>query len=91
MLIVYTVLGFSDGFGTINPLIWLWIILLFVAGYLLLDGKWNGCLIGIAIGFVFIYMSTQETGQALNVEFPFGIILCSYYAIVGYMTYRANR
>lgn len=42
--------------------------------------KWWGCIFGIVIGILLMYMGTQETGQIIN-ETPFGIIMCIYYIV----------
>ena len=78
-LLLYTVLGFISSFGTINPMVWVWIAIMFRSAVVMLKNKWYGCIGGFIVGCVLIYMSTQYTGQLINIERPCGIILCAYY------------
>lgn len=78
--ILYIFLGIVSSFGTINPFVWVALLLLLVAGLLMSKNKWWGCIFGIVIGILLMYMGTQETGQIIN-ETPFGIIMCIYYIV----------
>lgn len=78
--ILYIFLGIVSSFGTINPFVWVALLLLLVAGLLMSQNKWWGCIFGIVIGILLIYMGTQETGQIIK-ETPFGIIMCIYYIV----------
>lgn len=78
--IIYVFLGIVSSFGTINPFVWVALLLLLVAGLLMSQNKWWGCIFGIVIGILLIYMGTQETGQVIK-ETPFGIIMCIYYIV----------
>lgn len=90
-LLLYGTLGFADGFGAINPMVWLWIAVMFISAVVLLKRKWYGCIGGFIAGCVLIYMSTQYTGQIINIERPLGIILCVYYLICGWGVYKKNK
>lgn len=87
-LLLYIVLGFAAGFGAISPWVWLWIAVMFVSSAVLFKAKWYGCIGGLIVGGVLIYMSTQYTGQVIDIERPLGIILCAYYLICGYVVYK---
>lgn len=89
-LLLYTVLGFSVGFSAISPWVWFWIVIMFVAAVVMFKQKWYGCIGGLAVGCVLIYMSTQNTGQIIN-ERPLGIILCIYYLICGIAVYKKTK
>ena len=51
--------------------------------------KWWGSVLGILIGILLIYMGNQETGQIIK-ETPFGIIMCIYYIVCAFISYREN-
>ena len=88
-VIIYLFLGIVSSFGSINPFVWLALAMLFIAGLLMKDNKWWGCVLGIAIGILLIYMGNQETGQIIK-ETPFGIIMCIYYIVCAVISYRGN-
>ena len=90
-LLLYIILGFTGSFGAINPVVWLWIAIMFVSAVVMLKSKWYGCAGGFVVGFMLIYMSTQYTGQAIDIERPLGIILCTYYLICGLVIYKENQ
>lgn len=81
-LLVYLILAITSGFGSIAPFVWIAILLMFVAAIVMTYGKWYGCLVGLAVGMVLIYMSTQYTGQVIN-EMPLGIVVCGFYLVSG--------
>lgn len=54
------------------------------------NNKWWGCILGIAIGLLLIYMGTQETGQIIK-ETPFGITMCIYYIVCAFLSYRKSN
>lgn len=90
-LLLYIILGFTGSFGAINPFVWLWIAIMFVSAVVMLKRKWYGCAGGFVVGCMLIYMSTQYTGQAIDIERPLGIILCIYYLICGLVIYKENK
>lgn len=90
-LLLYIVLGFAADFGAINLWVWLWIAVMFVSSFVLLKNKWYGCIGGLVVGGVLIYMSTQYTGQVIDVERPLGVILCVYYLICGIVVYKKTK
>lgn len=64
---------------------------LLISAILMLKKKWWGCFFGIAPGVMLIYMSFQYTGQVIDIERPLGIIMCLYYAILGFLLYKKWR
>lgn len=90
-LLLYISLGFAAGFGAMTPWVWVWIAVMFAASVVLFKGKWYGCIGGLLVGGVLIYMSTQYTGQAVDMERPLGRILCAYYLICGYAVYKKTK
>ncbi len=90
-LLLYIVLGFMGSFSAINPWVWFWIVIMFLSAVIMFKNKWYGCIGGLIIGNVLIYMSTQDTGQVIDVERPLGIILCVYYLICGIVVYKKTK
>ena len=54
--VIYIFLGIVSSFAAINPFVWLSLILLFISGLLMNKNKWWGCIFGILIGVLLIYM-----------------------------------
>ena len=86
----YIYIGIIDSFSAINPFIWILLCVLFNSGILMIQNKWWGCLLGILYGVAFILMGFNETGQLIN-ETPFGIIICAYFAYLGFDLYKLNN
>ena len=57
----------------------IWLALLYLAGTLLCKGKWFGGCVGMLPGLYMIWLSTQENGQTINIEFPMGLVLVLFY------------
>lgn len=87
IFLICIILGF--GIPSINQFSWL--ILFFIAGILLCKNRFWGSLFGLIPGFIFMYMSTQETGQVINIELPLGIGICLYYIICGLIVFKKNK
>ena len=83
-LVFYSLLVVFSGFGEIQPAVWLCIAMLFVSAILLAKKKWFGCVPGIVIGIILIWMSFQSTGQVIDIERPLGIALIVFYIFCGY-------
>lgn len=88
--ILYVFLGIVSSFGSINPFVWIALIMLFISGLLMKNNKWWGCFFGITIGILLICMGNQETGQIIK-ETPFGIIICIYYIVCAIITYKNKK
>ncbi len=67
------------GLGMISVKEVIWIALFLVSGFLLSKEKVWGCLFGMIPGIVFVWMSTNDTGQVINIELPLGIIIIGFY------------
>lgn len=83
-LMFYSLLAVFSGFGAIHPAVWLCIVALFVSAVLLSKKKWYGCIPGVLVGAILIWMSFQSTGQAIDIERPLGIALITFYIFCGY-------
>ncbi len=79
----------TDGLS-FNADVWLSLASLIIAGVVLTLNKWWGCLFGAVIGIIIIYSGTQEHGQIIN-EIPIGVIVCLFYALMGYVCYKSTK
>lgn len=85
--ILYIFLGVVSSFGSINPFVWIALILLLISGLLMSRNKCWGCIFGILIGILLIYMGSRETGQIIK-ETLFGIVICIYYIVCALVSYK---
>ena len=76
------------GFSAVHPVAWVITVLLGASALLMYQNRWWGCLLGVAVGLVFVYMGTRETGQIIN-ESPIGVLVCGYYLICGFISYKS--
>ena len=58
-----------------------WIALFIISGVLLSEGKFWGGFLGVLPGIHMMYMSTKDTGQIINIEFPLGVIVATFYML----------
>ncbi len=89
-LLFYLFISLAGAFSAIHPAAWGCVALLFVAGILLAKGRWQGALVGLAMGALLILMGMQETGQIIK-EWPLGILVCIYYLICGIRAYKSTK
>ena len=83
-LMFYSLLAVFSGFGAIHPAVWFCIAMLFFSAVLMARKKWFGCIPGILVGAILIWMSFQSTGQVIDIERPLGIALIMFYIFCGY-------
>ena len=76
------------GLGLISMKEIVWIALFLISGFLLSKEKVWGCVFGMILGIVFAWMSTNETGQVINIELPLGLIIIGFYVGCGIGIYR---
>lgn len=76
---------------TFSPLWYAWALLLWIGGLVMNKGKAWGALIGLLPGVHLIYMSTQYTGQVINIELPLGLIIAIFYISCGFVIWKRNR
>ncbi len=79
--IFYGLAAMSLGISSISPMAFVWIALFLAAGVLLSKSKFWGAIPGILPGFHLIYMSTKDTGQVMDIEFPLGVIVLIFYVL----------
>lgn len=89
-LVFYSLLAVFSGFGAIHPVVWLCIAMLFLSAVLMARKKWFGCIPGILVGILLIWMSFRSTGQVIDIEMPLGIALILFYIISGFIS-RKNK
>ena len=82
-MVFYCLLAVFSGFGAIHPAVWLCIAMLFVSAVLLAKKKWIGCVPGVLVGVLLVWMSFQYTGQLIDIERPLGIALVLFYIFSG--------
>ena len=82
-LMFYSLLAVFSGFGAIHPAVWLCIAMLFLSEVLMAQKRWFGCIPGILVGVILIWMSFQSTGQVIDIEMPLGIVLILFYILSG--------
>ena len=73
----------AGGVSGFQPIAFVYIFLPILAGVFLRKGKWWGCLFGIAMGALLLYMGSQANGQTIDIERPMGIGFLVYYAAMG--------
>ena len=86
-IITYMVATFL-GLGMISVKEFVWLALFLMSGFLLSDEKVWGCIFGMIPGAVFIWMSTNYTGQVINIELPLGLVIIGFYLGCGVGIYR---
>ena len=87
---VYGILVWNSGLESIDGRGLLSIFLLGSSAYMMLKNYWQGCMGGILVGIFCIWMSTQYTGQPVDIERPVGIFLCTYYVLCGWELYKKS-
>ena len=78
------------GLGMISVKEVMWIALFLISGFLLSKEKVWGCLFGMIPGIVFAWMSTNDTGQVINIELPLGIAIIGFFVGCGIGIYRRS-
>ena len=85
-LVFYCFLAVFSGFGAIHPAVWLCIAMLFLSALLMAKNKWFGCIPGILVGILLIWMSFRSAGQVIDIEMPLGIALILFYILSGFIS-----
>ena len=85
-LVFYCLLAVFSGFGAIHSAVWLCIAMLFLSAVLMAQKKWFGCLPGILVGVLLIWMSFRSAGQVIDIEMPLGIALILFYILSGFIS-----
>lgn len=91
--IIFTIFyGFATtwSIGAISPIVFAWLAVFFISGFILSEGVYWGGLLGALPAIHLIYMGTQETGQIIN-EKPAGIIVLIFYIVCGCYAYIKQK
>ena len=84
-------IGFDVGLGGFEPEAWLYVVLLIMAAVLLSMKKWWGCIPGMAVGGIVIYLfETARVHQHVNVT-PLGVGIILYFAAMGFICYKLQK
>ncbi len=83
MLVVLLFFGLSLSFAAIEPFGWVLDGVLFLSAYIMSKNRFWGCIGGLIVGGYFIYLSTQQRGQVINIERPIGILFLAVYLYFG--------
>jgi len=70
-----------------SPVIFVWLGLFLASAIILSRGRFWGGFLGLLPGFHLIYMSIQDTGQAMNIELPLGVITLVIYLLFSCFVY----
>lgn len=76
---------------TFSPIWYIWAVLLWLGGFLLNKRKSLGCILGLLPAVHLMHMSTQYTGQVINIELPLGLVTAIYILACGYVVWKKNR
>ncbi len=79
------------GAGLTLSMILIWLACFWLSAFFLHKGLFWGGALGLIPGVHMIYMSTQYTGQVINVEMPLGIILILFYGIYGFYLWKKRN
>lgn len=79
------------GFSGFQPVVLLYIGAPVLSAALLLHGKWWGCVPGLLFGGYLLWMSTQYTGQVINIERPLGLVFLVYYLVMGLLSLKTEK
>jgi len=79
------------GFSSVLPIVYVWIGLFIISGFLLSKGFFWGGFLGMLPGINMMYMSTINTGQIIDIEFPVGIIVLVFYLSCCGIMFCQNR
>ncbi len=88
VIAVLILVAITDGLSFNGNVYWV-VAMPLLAGIFLSLNKWQGCIWGVALGILTIYIGTKEHGQVLN-EIAIGVVVCIYYAIMGYISYKSK-
>lgn len=84
-------IGLSVGFGGLQMEAWVYLLGLTAAAYLLCRKKWWGCLPGMAVGSVLIWLfNNSHVQQSVDIR-PLGIGIFVYFAVLGIFCYKLNK
>ena len=87
--VIYTiaVIALNIILKTLSPLWYVWVVLLWLGGFLLNKGKVWGGLFGLLPAVHILYMSKQTTGQVIS-EAPIGVVTAIYVFVCMFVAWK---
>ncbi len=85
----YLFMGITGASLTMSMIL-VWLTCFWISAFFLHKGLFWGGILGIFPGIHMIYMSTQYTGQVINIEAPLGIAVILFYCMFGFYLWK-NR
>ena len=89
-ILLAVLLGMMSRMGPTSPLVFVWIALFLVSGFLLSKAEFWGGIFGILPGIHLVYMGTKYTGQVIN-EYPFGVMILFFYILCSVLVFYKER
>ncbi len=86
----YLFMGMTGASLTMSMIL-VWLACFWISAFFLHKGLFWGGIFGILPGIHMIYMSTQYTGQVINIEMPLGIMLILFYGILGFYLWKKRN
>ncbi len=86
----YLYVGMTGASITMSMVL-IWLACFWVSALFLHKGLFWGGIFGLFPGVHMIYMSTQYTGQVINIELPLGIALILFYGILGFYLWKKHN
>lgn len=83
----YLFMGITGASLTMSMIL-VWLACFWISAFFLHKGLFWGGIFGIFPGIHMIYMSTQYTGQVINIEAPLGIAVILFYGIFGFYLWK---
>lgn len=84
-------IGLSVGFEGLMMEAWMYLLGLTAAAYLLCNKKWWGCLPGMTVGSVVIWLfNNSHVQQPIDIR-PLGVGVLIYFAAMGIICYKLNK
>ena len=87
----YSLVLIGLGFSSVWPIVYVWIGLFIISGFLLSKGLFWGGFFGVLPGIYMMYMSTINTGQIIDIELPIGVIIAIFYLSCCGVTFYQKR
>ena len=83
---------FDAVIDAVNSVVLAYIALPVIGSVLLMRNHWWGSVSGATMGVLLIYNNLQYTGhQHVNIDFPLGVFVVIYYAVMGVVCYKSQK
>ena len=88
---IMAIVGAGLGIGGFAPEAWIYMTLLLLAAVLLCRNKWWGCIPGIAVGGIMVYIFESSSAHHHINENPIALGVILYFAAMGLICYRLHK